>query len=101
MKALLKTLWLSAGADYQTATSVYKADGKTYVDLVGANSQSIEKIITLNGDYEITQITDKGSSGIELRFGEVDNENTASLKATTTLLALSAQHNLGLVVMMS
>ena len=66
-------LGLAIGADYEAATSVYKADGKTYVDLVGANNQSIEKIITLDGDYVVTEIKDNGSNGFELRFGELDD----------------------------
>ena len=49
------------------------ADGKTYVDLVGANNQSIDKIITLNGDYVLNEFTDLGSKGVELRFGELDD----------------------------
>ena len=36
-------MYLVFGADYEAATSVYKADGKTYVDIFGANNQSIEK----------------------------------------------------------
>ena len=97
MKASLKTsLDLAIGADYEAATSVYKADGKTYVDLVGANNQSIEKIITLNGDYEITQITDKGSDGFELRFGEVDNGEYSLTEGNDDFhwLSVSAQHDL-------
>ena len=66
-------LGLSVGADYEAATSVYKADGKTYVDLVGANNQSIEKILTLNGDCDLTEFKDLDGNGFELRFGELDD----------------------------
>ena len=52
-------LGLANGADYEAATSVYNADGKTYVDLVGTNNQSIEKIITLDGDFAVTEIKEK------------------------------------------
>ena len=66
-------LGLAIGADYEAATSVYKADGKTYVDLLGTNNQTIEKIITLNGDYSLREIKDKGNDGFEVRFGELTN----------------------------
>ena len=71
-------LGLAIGADYEAATSVYRTNGKTYVDLIGANNQSIEKIVTLDGDYSLNQIKDKGSDGFELRFFNLNQNGTDS-----------------------
>ena len=67
--------------NFEVATSVYRADGNTYVDLRGinGNNSSIEKIITLNGEYALNEMkiaVDSGrhdSYGLELRFSELDN----------------------------
>ena len=54
------------------------SNGKTYVDLIGENNQLIEKIVTLDGDYALNQIKDKGSDGFELRFFNLNQNGTNS-----------------------